>query len=45
MLCDVCSKKCDDLPIEGNLTLEQVHQAILGYEGEDDDIDDEDEGD
>ena len=28
MLCDICSKKCDDLPIEGNLTKEQVEQTL-----------------
>jgi hypothetical protein len=33
MLCDVCSRKCDDLPIEGNLTLPQVNKA-LGLPGE-----------
>jgi hypothetical protein len=28
MLCDECTRKCDDLPVEGNLTLAQVHQAL-----------------
>lgn len=28
MLCDVCSRKCDDLPIEGNLTRAQVNGAL-----------------
>lgn len=28
MLCDVCSRKCDDLPIEDALTLAQVTEAI-----------------
>lgn len=28
MLCDVCSKKCDDLPIEGALTRDQVNEAL-----------------
>lgn len=28
MLCDTCSKKCDDLPIEGNLTRAQVNRAL-----------------
>ena len=28
MLCDVCSKKCDDLPIEGDLTRAQVNRAL-----------------
>jgi hypothetical protein len=28
MLCDICSRKCDDLPIEGALTLEQVNKAL-----------------
>jgi hypothetical protein len=30
VLCDICSKKCDELPIEGALTLSQVEQAIAG---------------
>lgn len=34
LLCDLCSKKCDDLPIEGALTEDQVKKA-LGMEGED----------
>jgi hypothetical protein len=33
MLCDVCSRKCDDLPIEANLTRAQVNEA-LGLPGE-----------
>ncbi len=33
ILCDVCSRKCDDVPIEGNLTLPQVNTA-LGLPGE-----------
>jgi hypothetical protein len=33
MLCDICSRKCDDLPIEGNLTRAQVNEA-LGFPGE-----------
>ena len=28
MLCDICSRKCDDLPIEGNLTRAQVNEAL-----------------
>ena len=28
MLCDVCSKKCDALPIDVNLTEQQVIEAI-----------------
>jgi hypothetical protein len=28
MLCDICSRKCDDVPIEGNLTRAQVNKAI-----------------
>ena len=28
MLCDVCSRKCDDLPIEGALTVEQVRTTL-----------------
>ncbi len=28
LLCDVCSKKCDDLPIEGDLTRAQVNTAL-----------------
>lgn len=28
LLCDVCSKKCDDVPIEGNLTRAQVNTAL-----------------
>jgi hypothetical protein len=28
ILCDVCSKKCDAVPIEGNLTLAQVERAL-----------------
>lgn len=28
MLCDVCSKKCDLLPIEGELTRAQVNEAL-----------------
>lgn len=33
MLCDVCSRKCDDLPIERNLTRAEVNGA-LGLPGE-----------
>ena len=33
MLCDVCSRKCDDVPIDDNLTREQVNEA-LGLKGE-----------
>lgn len=33
MLCDVCTRKCDDLPIERNLTLAEVNGA-LGLPGE-----------
>lgn len=33
LLCDVCSKKCDDLPIEGNLTSAQVNK-VLGLTSE-----------
>lgn len=33
MLCDVCSRKCDDLPVEGDLTRAQVNEA-LGLPGE-----------
>jgi hypothetical protein len=28
LLCDVCSRKCDELPIEENLTREQVNEAL-----------------
>jgi hypothetical protein len=28
MLCDVCSKKCDDLPIEAALTRAEVNRAL-----------------
>lgn len=28
MLCDMCSKKCDDMPIDRALTLAEVHQAL-----------------
>lgn len=28
MLCDVCSRKCDDLPIEELLTRDQVNEAL-----------------
>lgn len=28
MLCDICSRKCDDLPIEGALTRAQVNVAL-----------------
>ena len=28
MLCDRCSKICDDVPIEGNLSREQVEKAL-----------------
>jgi hypothetical protein len=28
MLCDICSRKCDDVPIEGNLTRAQVNKAL-----------------
>ena len=28
MLCDECSRKCDALPIEGNLTRAQVNEAL-----------------
>lgn len=30
VLCDICSKKCDDLPIEGALTRAQVNRALTG---------------
>lgn len=30
MLCDDCSRKCDELPIEGPLTREQVNE-VLGF--------------
>lgn len=33
MLCDVCSKKCDDLPLEGNLTRAEVNKALGIPEG------------
>jgi len=33
MLCDICSRKCDDLPIKGALTRAQVNK-ILGLSGE-----------
>jgi hypothetical protein len=33
MLCDICSRKCDDLPIERNLTLAEVNE-VLGLQGE-----------
>lgn len=29
LLCDECSKACDDLPIEGSLTREQVDEVII----------------
>ncbi len=28
MLCDDCSRKCDDVPIDDNLTREQVNRAL-----------------
>jgi hypothetical protein len=28
LLCDECSKRCDDLPIEGALTREQVEKVL-----------------
>ena len=28
MLCDICTKKCDDLPIEGDLTKKQVEKTL-----------------
>jgi hypothetical protein len=28
LLCDVCTKKCDDLSIEENLTRKQVNEAL-----------------
>lgn len=28
MLCDICSRKCDDLPVERNLTRAEVNQAL-----------------
>jgi hypothetical protein len=28
MLCDICSRKCDALPIEGDLTRAQVNKAL-----------------
>lgn len=28
MLCDECSHKCDDLPIERNLTLDEVNEVL-----------------
>ena len=42
LLCDVCSRKCDDLPIEGDLTLAQVHEALGVYDGLEDEEEDED---
>lgn len=33
LLCDICSKKCDDLPIEGNLARAQVNRALGLPEG------------
>lgn len=33
MLCDVCTRKCDDLPIERNLTRAEVNE-VLGLPGE-----------
>ena len=42
LLCDVCSRKCDDLPIEGDLTLAQVHEALGVYDGFEDEEEDED---
>jgi hypothetical protein len=33
LLCDICSRKCDDLPIEGALSRAQVNEA-LGLPGE-----------
>lgn len=33
MLCDVCTRKCDDLPIERNLTRDEVNE-VLGITGE-----------
>jgi hypothetical protein len=35
MLCDICSKKCDDAPIEGNLTRAQVNKALGLLEDDD----------
>jgi hypothetical protein len=28
MLCDVCTRKCDDLPVEDNITRAQVNEAL-----------------
>lgn len=44
LLCDECSKKCDDYPEEGDLTREQVFDAIRGavdcyYSSEEEDFD------
>ena len=48
MLCDECSKKCDDAPIEGNLSVDEV-KAVLGLITDEDFIEaellDEDEDD
>lgn len=33
MLCDVCTRKCDDVPVERNLTRAEVNEA-LGLEQE-----------
>lgn len=33
VLCDICSRKCDDLPIEGALTRAQVNRALGLPEG------------
>lgn len=33
MLCDICSRKCDELPVEGNLSRAQVNKALGFPEG------------
>lgn len=33
MLCDICTRKCDDVPVDRNLTLSEVNEA-LGLPGE-----------
>lgn len=41
LLCDACSRKCDDLPVKGNLTLVQVHEALGVYDGVEDEEDED----
>jgi hypothetical protein len=43
MLCDECTKKCDAVPVEGNLTKDQVERALrMGLEDDDEEDIEED---